>query len=128
MTKVWAMAKTHMFTSIAATLETDRLSREILHFLLANESAMDSAKGIAAWWVQNDELAVQPSLNRLLACGALLAHTLSSGTTVYGLTQDSKIRAWLRHVLAVPEGSGSTAEETGRHGDAMVPASKSQAR
>jgi hypothetical protein len=82
-------------------LETDQLSCKILRFLLENESAMDSAKGIAAWWVHQDELAVQPSLHRLVACGALLAHTLGSGTTLYGLTQDPEVRAWLRDTLAV---------------------------
>jgi hypothetical protein len=60
---------------------------------------MDSAKGIAAWWVQRDELAVRPSLDRLFACGAIVAHTLSSGMTVYGLSQNPDVRTWLRNAL-----------------------------
>ena len=95
------------FAPISLALEADQLSCKILQFLLKNESAMDSAKGIAAWWIHHDELAVQPALQRLVACGALLAHTLSSGTTLYGLTQDLEVRAWLRGILAVPQNQKS---------------------
>jgi hypothetical protein len=94
-----------VFASIAATLERDPLSGDILRFLLKNQAAMDSAKGIAAWWVRKDELAVRPSLDRLFACGAIVAHTLSSGITVYGLSQNPDIRIWLRKALAVPDAS-----------------------
>lgn len=88
--------------SLAALLQADQVSCEILRFLLANESAMDTAKGIAAWWLHLDELAVQPSLHRLFACGAILAHTLSSGATIYGLTLDPELRTWLRNTLGAP--------------------------
>ena len=85
-----------------AALEADSLSGDILRFLLKNENAMDSAKGIAAWWLHRDELAVQPSLQRLFACGAIVAHVLSSGTTIYGLTPDREVRSWLRNALNGP--------------------------
>lgn len=87
--------------AITATLAADSLSCDVVRFLLQNESAMDSAKGIAAWWVHADEFAVQPSLHRLFACGVIVAHTLSSGVTLYGLTHDPQIRAWLRSTLAI---------------------------
>ena len=85
--------------AISAAVEADPVSRNILVFLLENQNAMDSANGIAAWWVHNDELAVQSSLNRLFACGAIVAHTLSSRTTLYGLTPDVEVRAQLRSAL-----------------------------
>ena len=85
--------------AISAAVEADPLSRNILVFLLENQNAMDSAKGIAAWWVHSDELAVQSSLNRLFACGAIAAHTLSSRTTLYGLTPDVEVRTQLRSTL-----------------------------
>jgi hypothetical protein len=84
---------------LATVLQADPVSCEILRFFLKNESAMDSAKGIAAWWVHRDELAVQPSLQRLFACGAVLAHTLTSGVTLYKLTQDPELRTWLQDAL-----------------------------
>jgi hypothetical protein len=85
--------------AISAAVEADPLSRRILAFLLENQNAMDSAKGIAAWWVHSDELAVQSSLNRLFACGAIAAHTLSSRATLYGLTPDIEVRTQLRSAL-----------------------------
>lgn len=85
--------------AISTAVEADSLSRNILVFLLENQNAMDSAKGIAAWWVHSDELAVQSSLNRLFACGAIVAHTLSSQTTLYGLTADVEVRAQLQSAL-----------------------------
>jgi hypothetical protein len=95
------------FGLITPALDSDPISREIIRFLLGHERAMDSAKGIAAWWLHNDELAVQPSLQRLTACGAIVAHTLNSGTTLYGLTQDLEVRAWLRDALGIPENGRS---------------------
>ena len=81
--------------SIAATLKADPLSEQIVHFLLENETAMDTARGIANWWVQRDELAVQASLDRLIACGVMTPHTFTSGI-LYGLTRNQEIRVWLR--------------------------------
>jgi hypothetical protein len=95
--------------ALAATLQADSVSCEVLRFFLGNERAMDSAKGIAAWWVHRDELAVQPSLHRLVACGAILAHTLTSGVTLYKLSPDPAIRAWLRNALGVSDVPRATA-------------------
>ncbi len=90
-------------TTLASVLQTDAVSCEILHFFLRNENAMDSAKGIAAWWIHRDELAVTPSLHRLLSCGAVIAHTLTSGVTLYKLTHDPSLRAWLHNALGVSD-------------------------
>jgi hypothetical protein len=81
--------------AIESVLRDDAVSRRILRFLLDNEAAMDTAKGIAAWWVQCDEIAVQTALDRLITCGAVTAHTMTSGT-LYGLTRDADVRATLR--------------------------------
>jgi hypothetical protein len=80
---------------IAATLNAQPVCQQVIHFLLENEAAMDTAKGIATWWVGCDELVVQDALARLIACGVLAAHARTSGT-LYGLTRDQELRAWLR--------------------------------
>ena len=85
--------------AISSAVEADPHSRDILLFLLNKPNAMDSAKGIASWWVHGDEVAVQSSLNRLTACGAIVAHTLSSRTTLYGLTPDVDLRQQLKSIL-----------------------------
>lgn len=84
-----------MIKPIGATLEGDPLSEQIVLFLLENETAMDSAKGIANWWVRHDELAVQAALDRLIACGLITPHIFTSGI-LYGLTRNPEIRALLR--------------------------------
>lgn len=84
-----------MKSLIDSTIVADSLSREIVHFLLKNETAMDTARGIANWWVRCDELAVQAALDRLIACGVITPYTFTSGI-LYGLTRNPDIRAWLR--------------------------------
>jgi hypothetical protein len=86
--------RTDTTAAIEAAFREDAVSRRILRFLMQNEAAMDTARGIAAWWVRCDELAVQTALDRLMACGAVTAHTFTSGT-LYGLTRHPEIRSWL---------------------------------
>jgi|OpeIllAssembly_1097287.scaffolds.fasta_scaffold1000211_1 hypothetical protein len=85
--------------AIVAVLDTDPLSRNIMRFLSENKRAMDTAKGIASWWVQQDEIAVLTSLQHLFACGAIRAYSLTSGATIYGLTENPEVRAWLQKRL-----------------------------
>jgi len=90
-----------LLPSLAAILDEDDVSRRILAFLLRNEAAMDTARGIAAWWVDCDEMAVQAALDRLLISGAVTAHPRASGV-LYGLTRNAETRAWLRSRLSPP--------------------------
>jgi hypothetical protein len=90
-----AQLQNETIAAIESVLREDAVSRRILGFLLQNEAAMDTARGIAAWWVRCDEVAVQTALDRLMACGAVSAHTMTSGT-LYGLTRNSEVRASLR--------------------------------
>jgi hypothetical protein len=99
--------------SIDSTLKECPFCEEIARFLIKNENAMDTARGIADCWVGRDEFAVKAALDRLISCGVVTAHTLSSGT-LYGLTQDQGIRAWLHTTLGgqtkrghVPQGKSS---------------------
>lgn len=85
----------HPAISIQETLEAEPLCEQIVRFLLANENAMDTAKGIAAWWVHSDEIAVQAALDRLIACGVVALYPLTSGM-LFGLTRNHEVRTWLR--------------------------------
>ena len=95
-----------MLTNIEATLKEFPLCREIIFFLIENENAMDSARGIAVCWVQSDEVAVHSALDQLIMCGAVSAYTLSSGT-VYGLTRNQAVRTWLRTMAGAAATGGS---------------------
>jgi hypothetical protein len=90
--------------SIATALQADPLSEQIVLFLLENETAMDTARGIANWWVRRDELAVQAALDRLIASGIVTPHTFTSGI-LYSLTKNQK----LLHQLRTTYGDGSKA-------------------
>ncbi len=81
--------------TIADILKAHPLCEQIVRFLLDNERAMDTARGIAAWWVRSDEIAVQAALDQLIACGVIALYALTSGV-LYGLTRDQEIRARLR--------------------------------
>jgi len=85
---------------IEATIETDPLCQQIVFFLLRNEAAMDTSRGVAAWWVHSDEVAVQAALDCLTACRVVTTHTFTSGT-LYGLTRNPEIRSLLRTMYAI---------------------------
>jgi hypothetical protein len=80
--------------TIAEALIAHPLCEQIVHFLLQNEHALDTIKGIAAWWVRSDEIAVQAALDQLTACGVIALYPITSGV-LYGLTRDQEIRARL---------------------------------
>ncbi len=109
-------------TLIEATIGADPLSREIVLFLLENETAMDTVRGIANWWVRRDELAVQAALDRLIACGVITPHTFTSGI-LYGLTRNKQVRDWLRatYGLISKAGTHSSGDGKGRPGDGNRP-------
>jgi hypothetical protein len=89
--------------TLAEILRENALCNQIFRFLMEHENAMDSARGIAACWVDSDELSVRSALDILVECGAVTAHLLSSGT-LYGLTRSPEARAWLRATFGSGDG------------------------
>ena len=71
------------------------LSEKILRFLAEHDGVMDTIHGVARCWVDSDEVAVQPILERLVSAGLIVKHTLSSGT-YYSLTSDRRVRERLK--------------------------------
>ena len=94
-----------LLKSVESIFGSDPLCRQIILFLLKNETAMDTARGIAAWWVCSDEVAVQAALDHLIAQGVVSTYTFTSGA-LYGLTRNPEIRSWLRAMCsASPAGN-----------------------
>ena len=83
---------------IVAALKDSSICRQIALFLLKNENAVDTVRGIATWWLGCEEIAAQAALDQLTACGVVNVRTLISGS-VYELTPDPKIRSSLRVAL-----------------------------
>ncbi len=90
-----SLAERKAAMSIADILNAQPLCEQIAQFLLENEHALDTTRGIAAWWVGSDEIAVQAALDQLIACGVIALYPFTSGM-LYGLTRDQEIRGWLR--------------------------------
>lgn len=85
-------------TAIATILRDSSVCRQIVTFLLENETAMDTVKGIAAWWLGCDDMVAQAALDQLTGCGVVDVRTLISGS-LYGLTRDPNIRTSIRVAL-----------------------------
>ena len=88
----------HTTTAIATILRESSVCQQIVTFLLENETAMDTVKGVAAWWLGCDEIAAQAALDQLTVCGVVNVRTLISGS-LYGLTRDPNIRTSIRVAL-----------------------------
>jgi len=86
-----------MTLALDQVLAESALCRQLVMFLKKSPSAMDTAKGIATWWLLCDETAAQAALDRLAACGLLANHTLASGT-IYGLSPSPEIRGWIEGI------------------------------
>jgi len=96
---------------IADTLKAHPICQQIVLFLLENQNAMDTAAGIATWWLGCDEGVAQAALDRLTACGVITRYPFMS-RILYGLTRDPEIRAWLRATYGTPftgRGNGGAA-------------------
>jgi len=67
--------------------EAPELMRQILRYLDAHPDALDTADGIAKWWVYADGKAVEKAIERLMQKGILQRRKLG-GLSYYGLHQD----------------------------------------
>ena len=90
----YAMVEAQL-SAIQATLNEYPLCQQIVLFLVENQNAMDTVRGIATCWIGCDEAAALAALERLILCGAVIAHRLRSGT-LYALTPDHAVRDSLR--------------------------------
>ena len=98
---------------IRRTLQESSLNSRAVSFLLENDTAMDTVKGIATWWLSCDEVAAQACLDRLVDCHVVAARPMTSGI-YYGLTNDPDIRQFLREAVAAgtPEATAAGTHPT----------------
>ncbi|RMF88288.1 MAG: hypothetical protein D6736_10885 [Nitrospinota bacterium] len=81
----------HKFQEILTVLERCPLCAKIVAFFLRHKAAMDTARGIAEWWVQEDLETTQEALHRLVACRVVIMRTYS-GINLYSFTTDPEIQ------------------------------------
>lgn len=82
------------FSEIAVLLDRYPLCARIVAYFLQHRSAMDTARGIAEWWVQEELNKTQEALHRLVACGVVNLQTCA-GLNFYSFTNDPMLQAQL---------------------------------
>ena len=100
--------------TIAATVRDFPLCGEIVAFFLDHNYAMDTARGIADWWLRADLTLVQEALDKVVACGVVVVHT-KGGKIFYSFTQDADLHSTLREHLAERKKEPAHPSTTGKH-------------
>lgn len=80
---------------IVSLVEQYPLCAEIVLFFLEHTSAMDTAKGIAEWWLQRDLEATQEALHLLVSSGAVVVKTYA-GINLYSFTTNTRLQTKLQ--------------------------------
>ena len=80
-------------------LAHDPVCRDIVRYLMHNNDAADTARGIAQWWIRRDVAATQEALMKLQDCGVVQTHIVQDRTFVYAYTKRSVVRQSLARYL-----------------------------
>ncbi|RMF88552.1 MAG: hypothetical protein D6736_10235 [Nitrospinota bacterium] len=88
----------HKIDEIIALLEQYPLCAKIVAYFLENRHAMDTVRGIAEWWIQEDLDATQVALHHLVEQGIVVVR-FYIGTNFYSFTPDPKLQAKLEDLL-----------------------------
>ena len=80
-------------------LAHDPVCRDIVQYLMQNNDAADTARGIAQWWIRRDVPATQDALTKLQELGVVRTHVVQDHTFVYAYTKRSVLRQSLARYL-----------------------------
>jgi hypothetical protein len=80
-------------------LAHDPVCRDIVQYLMHNNDAVDTARGIAQWWIRRDVAATQEALMKLQDLGVVQTHVVQDRTFVYAYTKRSVVRQSLARYL-----------------------------
>ena len=75
------------------------MCREIVQYLMRHNEAIDTARGIAEWWINRDVLSTRQALLKLQACGVVQSYIVQGDTFVYAYTRRAVIRQSLARYL-----------------------------
>jgi hypothetical protein len=88
-------------------LAYDPVCRDIVQYLMHNNDAADTARGIAHWWIRRDLAATQVALTKLQGWGVVQTHVVQDHTFVYAYTKRSVVRQSLARYLGKAPAPGS---------------------
>ena len=83
-------------------LARDPVCRDIVEYLMQNNDAADTARGIAQWWIRRDVAATQEALMKLQEWGVVQTHVVQDHTFVYAYTKRAVLRQSLVRYLGAP--------------------------
>ena len=89
-----------------ALLRSDALCADIATYLHHHRSALDTARGVAEWWVDRDPRSTENALSKLLEHGVVTSYA-HGAVRIYGYTKDRDIR---RAVAAHVKSAGRAAQ------------------
>lgn len=75
------------------------MCREIVQYLMRNNEAADTARGIAEWWIKRDVSSTSEALSKLQACGVVQSYAVQDTTFVYAYTKKAVLRQSLARFL-----------------------------
>ena len=75
------------------------MCREIVQYLMRHNEAIDTARGIAEWWINRDVLSTRQALLKLQACGVVQSYIVQGDTFVYAYTRRAVMRQSLARCL-----------------------------
>jgi len=73
--------------------------REIVQYLMRHNEAIDTARGIAEWWINRDVVSTRQALLKLQACGVVQSYIVQGDTFVYAYTRRAVMRQSLARYL-----------------------------
>ena len=79
-------------TALRDLIARDPVCRAIVRYLMLNNDAADTARGIAEWWIGQDVVATQNALMKLQRCGVVQSHVVQDNTFVYAYTKRAVVR------------------------------------
>jgi hypothetical protein len=72
---------------------------EIVRYLLRHSEAVDTARGIAEWWIKRDVPRTAEALSRLQEHGVVRSYLVQDESSVYAFTKSPILRNTLRHYV-----------------------------
>ena len=84
---------------LEALLERDSICREIVTYLSRHADAVDTARGIADWWINRETRPTEEALVKLLKRGVVRSLAVQGTTCVYAYTKNRLLRRRLARYL-----------------------------
>jgi hypothetical protein len=80
-------------------LGRDAVCREIVQYMMRNTEAIDTARGIAEWWINRDVPSTRLALLKLQEYGVVESYIVQGQTFVYAYTKRAVVRQSLARYL-----------------------------